>query len=75
MLNYSEEQLDEIICLANCRVSSLLNKRAIDSTFSTSSISIQDIKRIHLARLVEKFKRYRLTKNYTICVQALTKII
>lgn len=75
MLNYSEEQIDEIICLGKDRVLQLLHKRAVQSSFSTKSISFNDLSKMHLVKLLTKFRHLHQKKSYQKLVYALTKII
>lgn len=75
MLNYSEKQIDEIIELGKERVLSLLHKRAVQSSYSTKSISFNDLTKMNLVKLLIKFRHLYEKKSYQKLVYALTKII
>lgn len=75
MLNYTENQIDEIIELGKERVLIGLHKRAIQSSFSTKSITMNEISKMHLVKLLTKFRSSFQQVHYQQLVYALTKII
>ena len=75
MLSYSNEQLEEILDRGECLVLQFLNKRAIEASYTTKPITLADLKRINLVKVLIKLKHLKDSPNYQCLLKALTKII